>query len=143
MFFRTVFENTHPDLYWKGMVLLQKSFRNFYYHEAMRMHLLTGFGPDIYGASLVLFRPTAIEITYLATNPAYRKMGYGKRLMFLLHDNYEDSKKAFFQLSVRANNHGARHLYESLAYKYTQYVSDMYGKGEHGFLMSRPISSIV
>ncbi len=87
-------------------------------------------------AALILYRhiDSIIEVNFLLTLPAFRRMGLMQSLFEIL---IEKKSLCTFWLEVNANNPGARQLYVKLGFKNNGLRKNYYRDGGDGLLLER------
>lgn len=81
---------------------------------------------------------TAAHLMLLAVEPAWRKLGIGRRLIEYLEAMARELDLTHITLEVRAKNHTAREFYDAAGYREVALVPGYYGR-ESAVRMSRTL----
>lgn len=93
---------------------------------------------DICAFASVVKEPTTLYLDELYVGCAYRKSGYGQKLLEMVRKNACKMEKDYVSLVVPAKNKNAQNLYEKSGFSYQSYLSR-----NSAFLMYRPVSNAV
>lgn len=80
------------------------------------------------------------HVVALAVAPEYRRMGYGRRLMYEVEQGFLRRGIATVRLEVRTSNIAAQRLYHDLQYKTVRRMPRYYTSGDDGFLMVKDLA---
>ena len=83
------------------------------------------------------FAVEEINITLLAVNPFYRRLGIGKLMLTELLRQSKSSGAKIATLEVKEKNHAAKNLYKSLNFQVIGHRSSLYRDGSNAIIYQR------
>jgi len=78
-----------------------------------------------------------LHVLKVATRPAYRRQGLGRRLMASAEQHVKDQAGESMTLEVRTSNHGARELYRRLGFQTVGLRRGYYSDREDAVVMTK------
>lgn len=94
-----------------------------------------GDGTAVVAFAGVMIIADEAHLMNVATDPAHRRRGLARRLVWALAAEAADRGAAAMTLEVRASNHGARALYRELGFEEAGRRPRYYGDGEDALIL--------
>lgn len=124
-FFKDIVVNK-DDLYFHPHPLTYEKAKKIATYEGDDLYFLRIKDNEIVGYAMLRGwdEGYAIPSLGIVIHPDFRNQGLGKEFIIFLHNRARAKGVAKVRLKVSSNNAGARHLYESLGYSFTDEEND-------------------